>query len=100
VSKVLVAAMEGNVAIVKMILDRTEGRVQRAVPETCRVEFRSTLPQRLEVERQRALRGLAPSRRGPRRVRSIRQARNGFPKNRRSRRSFRVIIRTSTAREQ
>jgi hypothetical protein len=32
--------MEGNVAIVKMILDRTEGRVQRAVPETCRVEFR------------------------------------------------------------
>jgi hypothetical protein len=51
-AKMLVAAIDGNVAILKMILDRTEGKVQPASTES-RIELHVNIVERLEAARQR-----------------------------------------------
>jgi hypothetical protein len=54
-ANMIVAAIEGDGAILKMILDRTEGRVKRASTQSRRVELHVNIPQRLEAARERAV---------------------------------------------
>jgi hypothetical protein len=56
-AKMLLAALEGNLGILKIILDRTEGKVQRTAPppQSCRVELQFNIPQQLEAARERVL---------------------------------------------
>jgi hypothetical protein len=55
----LVAAIDGDIAILKMILDRTEGKVQPASTPIRRVELHFNFGERIEAAQARVLAGRA-----------------------------------------